>query len=273
MISTLRSLFRPRFRPLFRHHATDAAPVVSWAAVPPGQRLYAIGDIHGRLDLFRTMIDRIDADDAARDPAETTVILLGDLVDRGPDSAGVIDAARTWGRQRRVRLVQGNHEEMFLRSFDDDETLRHFLRYGGRETLASYAIPPDACDHATMAELRRMMATRVPAADIAFLHAMEERVHIGDYLFVHAGIRPGVPIAEQTGSDMRWIRGEFLQDRSVREFMVVHGHTIVDEPEFTPNRIGLDTGAFQSGRLTAIGLEGTRQCLVTVSDNDPSGIS
>lgn len=269
MISTLRSLFRP----LFRHHATDAAPVVSWAAVPPGQRLYAIGDIHGRLDLFRTMIERIDADDAARDPAETTVILLGDLVDRGPDSAGVIDAARTWGRQRRVRLVQGNHEEMFLRSFDDDETLRHFLRYGGRETLASYTIPPDACDHATMAELRRMMATGVPAADIAFLQAMEERVHIGDYLFVHAGIRPGVPIAEQTGSDMRWIRGEFLQDRSVREFMVVHGHTIVDEPEFTPNRIGLDTGAFQSGRLTAIGLEGTRQWLVTVSDNDPTGIS
>jgi serine/threonine protein phosphatase 1 len=102
---------------------------------PPGQRLYAIGDIHGRLDLFRTMIDRIDADDAARDPAETTVILLGDLVDRGPDSAGVIDAARAWGRQRRVRLVQGNHEEMFLGSFDDDKTLRHFLRYGGREPL------------------------------------------------------------------------------------------------------------------------------------------
>jgi serine/threonine protein phosphatase 1 len=113
----------------------------------------------------------------------------------------------------------------------------------------------------------------VCSSDLVFLQAMEERVHIGDYLFVHAGIRPGVPIAEQTGSDMRWIRGEFLQDRSVREFMVVHGHTIVDEPEFTPNRIGLDTGAFQSGRLTAIGLEGTRQWLVTVSDNDPSGIS
>lgn len=254
MISTLRSLLGSR--------ATNAAPVTSWATVPPGQRLYAIGDVHGRLDLFRTMIDRIEADDAARGPADTTVILLGDLVDRGPDSAGVIDAARAWGARRRLRLVQGNHEEMFLDSFHDDETLRQFLRHGGRETLASYRIDAATCDSATTAELRQTMATCVPAADIAFLQAMEERVHVGDYLFVHAGIRPGVPIAEQTGSDMRWIRGEFLHDQSVREFMVVHGHTIAEEPEFTPNRIGLDTGAYRSGRLTGIGLEGTRQWLV-----------
>lgn len=271
MFNTLRSLFADRS--LFARRAATAAPATSWAAVPRGQRLYAIGDIHGRLDLFRTMIDRIEADDAARGPADTTVILLGDLVDRGADSAGVIDTARAWSRQRRVRFIQGNHEEMFLGSFDSDETLRRFLRFGGRETLASYQIDPDAGDHATLPDLRKAMAERVPAADIAFLQTMEERVHIGDYLFVHAGIRPGVPIAEQAASDMRWIRGEFLQDRSVREFMVVHGHTIAEEPEFTPNRIGLDTGAYRSGRLTGIGLEGTRQWLVTVSDNNPSGIS
>ena len=102
----------------------------------------------------------------------------------------------------------------------------------------------------------------MPQSHVDFLNRGEDMIQIGDYVFVHAGIRPGVPIAEQTGSDMRWIRGEFLHDQSVREFMVVHGHTIAEEPEFTPNRIGLDTGAYRSGRLTGIGLEGTRQWLV-----------
>ncbi|MEO0031159.1 MAG: hypothetical protein RIS94_917 [Pseudomonadota bacterium] len=238
----------------------EPAPLLT--CMPAGERAYAIGDIHGRLDLLCEMIELIEADDEARGPAQTTVILLGDLVDRGPDSAGVIATARDWARRRTVRFLAGNHEEMFLGSFEREDTLRHFLRHGGRETLLSYPIDPEVYNRATLDELRAMMPQFVPQADIAFMEAMEEQIRIGDYLFVHAGIRPGVPLEEQQASDLRWIRGEFIEDRSPRDFAVVHGHTIMDEPSLTPTRIGIDTGAFASGRLTAVGLEGAERWLV-----------
>ncbi|WP_338467715.1 metallophosphoesterase [Novosphingobium sp. ZN18A2] len=225
--------------------------------MPDGQRVYAIGDIHGRLDLFERLIAAIEADDIARGPAETTVILLGDLVDRGPDSRGVIDRARRWARQRAVRFIGGNHEEMFLAAFERDEALRHFLRFGGRETLLSYDIDRPTYDRKTVPELREFLPLVVPEDHVAFMNGMEESIRIGDYLFVHAGIRPGVPVDEQVTADLRWIRGEFLDDKSDRGFIVVHGHTITDTVDEQPNRIGIDTGAFASDRLTAIGLEGT----------------
>lgn len=235
------------------------------AAVPPGERIYAIGDIHGRLDLFLDLVERIEADDAQRGPADTTVVLLGDLVDRGPDSAGVIRTAREWATTRRVRFLAGNHEEMFLGSFQRDDTLRHFLRHGGKETLLSYPIDRETYDRTTLAELRELMPSFVPAEDVAFLEAMEDQIRIGDYLFVHAGIRPGVPLDQQHFSDLRWIRAEFLNERKAHGFVVVHGHTIVDEPEFHGNRIGIDTGAYASGRLTALGLEGRDRWLLAAS--------
>ncbi|MDE2562291.1 MAG: serine/threonine protein phosphatase [Sphingomonadales bacterium] len=244
MIRRLRTMFAPE----------PAAPQRS-AEVPAGQRVYAVGDIHGRLDLFEQLIAKIDADDAARDPADTTVVLLGDLVDRGPDSAGVIERARRWARKRKLRFIGGNHEEMFLSAFERDEALRHFLRYGGKETLLSYPIDPQTYERATLEELRTLMPLIVPAEHIRFMEDMESRVRIGDYLFVHAGIRPGVPVDEQQCADLRWIRGEFLDDQRDHGFVVVHGHTITDEVESRPNRIGIDTGAFASDRLTAIGLE------------------
>lgn len=251
-----------RIRTLF---AAKAAPEPV-TRVPDGERVYAIGDIHGRLDLFRRMIATIEADDAARTPAKTTVILLGDLVDRGPDSAGVIATAREWAQRRTVRMLAGNHEEMFLGSFEREDTLRHFLRHGGRETLLSYPIDPDEYNRVTLEELRALMPSLVPADDIAFLQAMEDRIRIGDYLFVHAGIRPGVALESQQTSDLRWIRGEFIEDKTPRDFAVVHGHTIFDEPSITPTRIGIDTGAFASGKLTAVGLEGAERWLITAED-------
>lgn len=237
----------------------DAPAIVP--TIPVGQRIYAIGDIHGRLDLFDDLIARIEADDAARESARTTVILLGDLVDRGPDSAGVVRRARDWATTREVRAIAGNHEEMFLGSFDRDDTLRHFLRHGGRETLLSY-MDYDTYARTTIEELRAMLPDVVPDEDVAYMRAMEDAIRVGDYLFVHAGIRPGVPIEEQQTSDLRWIRREFIEDRGPRDFVVVHGHTIADEPELRPTRIGIDTGAFASGRLTAIGLEGTARWLL-----------
>lgn len=250
MLKKLRSLFAA---------PTPEAPVTQ---VPAGERVYAVGDIHGRLDLFTAMIDRIEADDKARGPARTTVILLGDLIDRGPDSSGVIAAARAWAQRRTVRCLAGNHEEMFLESFDDEAVLRHFLRHGGRETLLSYPIDPEEYLCATLEDVQALMRERVPEADLAYIRAMEDMIRIGDYVFVHAGVRPGVALDAQKVGDLRWIRGEFIEDDAPRDFAVVHGHTISADPEVGPVRIGIDTGAFTSGNLTAIGLEGADRWLL-----------
>lgn len=251
MLNKLRALF---------NSAPAVAPVAT--AIPAGERVYAVGDIHGRADLFEMIITRIENDNAARGPAQTTMILLGDLVDRGPGSATVIAMAREWAKFRKVRILQGNHEEMFLKSFEDENTLRHFLRFGGRETLLSYPITAEEYQRTTLDELQMLMAERVPFADVQFMRGMENLIRIGDYVFVHAGIRPGVPLDQQSPADLRWIRGEFLDDPTPRDFAVVHGHTITPEPELHPWRIGVDTGAFASGQLTAIGLEGTERWLV-----------
>lgn len=249
MLSSLRKLFKP----------SDAAPRPS---VPPGERVYAIGDIHGCDAQFAALIDAIEGDDAARGAARTTVILLGDLVDRGPDSAGVLRRARDWQQDRTVRILAGNHEEMFLLGFAKTEVLRSFLRHGGRETLLSYPIDPAAYADADFAETQRLMKQGVPSADRAFMESFEDSITIGDYHFVHAGIRPGVPLDQQKRADLRWIREPFIDSRDSHGPVIVHGHTIFDETDVQPNRIGIDTGAYASGRLTAIGLEGTARWLL-----------
>jgi len=258
MLKTLRQIFA---------READAAP---GAAIPAGERVYAVGDIHGRLDLFEAIIDAIERDDAAHPLARTTVILLGDLVDRGPDSAGVIARARQWQKQRTVRILAGNHEEMFLSSFDDVEVLRHFLRFGGKETVLSYDIDRDAYNAAELEEVQAMMQSIVPEADRAFMRGFEDMIAIGDYLFVHAGIAPGVPFEEQRRKDLRWIREPFLSHGEPHAAVVVHGHTISDEPVERGNRIGIDTGAYSSGRLTALVLEGTSRRYIEAIDDEGS---
>ena len=255
MIKRLRSILSPA-----------PEPAAATAAVPAGQRVYAIGDIHGRLDLFEQLIAAIENDDAARNPAETTVILLGDLIDRGPDSAGVIDAAMAWGDRRRVRLLAGNHEEMFIDSLERTEVLRHFLRYGGKETVLSYPIDRTDYRELSLDELQARMREAVPQAHVDYLTNAEDLVAIGDYLFVHAGIRPGVALENQNPSDLRWIREKFITDPRDHGCVVVHGHTISTGVEEMPNRIGIDTGAFQSGRLTALGLEGSQRWYLAARD-------
>jgi len=230
--------------------------------VPDGRRVYAVGDIHGCADLFGDIISAIEADDDARGAAETTVILLGDLVDRGPDSRGVIDAARDWSRRRAVRILLGNHEEMFLKSLEDEGALRQFIRFGGRETILSYGVTPDEYREMTFEELRASMAAFIPPEDLDFIRGFEDMIVIGDYVFVHAGIRPGVELGSQAPADLRWIREPFLSRVSHDRACVVHGHTITDAPEVLPGRVGIDTGAYASGRLTAIGLEGGERWLL-----------
>jgi len=243
------------------------------AAVPPGRRVYAVGDVHGRLDLFDALLAGIEADDAASGPAEATIVLLGDLVDRGADSAGVVARARELQARRDTHILAGNHEEMFLRSFDDLDMFRHFLRHGGRETVLSYGVDPRRFADATLAEAQDLMRDTVPRADLDFLHALEDHLAVGDYLFVHAGIDPKVPLAEQRRESLRWIREPFLSHTDPHEHVVVHGHTITQEPEDRGNRIGIDTGAYRTGRLTALVLEGTARRYIVAAEGEGGAIT
>jgi len=243
------------------------------ASVPAGERVYAVGDIHGRSDLFIALIEAIEIDNREKGPATTTVVLLGDLVDRGPDSVNVLALAREWQKFRNVRILAGNHEEMFLRSFDNVDMMRHFLRHGGRETLLSYGVDKREYSRASIEELQELMAKLVPQADLDFIAGFENIITIGDYIFVHAGIEPGLPLEEQSISKLRWIREPFLSHREAHDGVIVHGHTISEAPEDQGNRIGVDTGAYCSGRLTAIVLEGDSRRYMTAIDDGENGIS
>jgi len=258
MFEPLRQIFRSRQR-------ASERPL---PAVPPGTRWYAVGDVHGRLDLFEELIAAIESDDRDAPPADTTVVLLGDLIDRGPDSAGVVARARAWQAARRVRLLAGNHEEMFLYALEDVAVLRHFLRHGGRQTALSYGIPREAYDSATMEELQAKLAAVVPREDLRFLSSAKNYLVAGDYLFVHAGIAPDVPLEEQEEHHLRWIREPFLDHEAPHERFVVHGHTITDGIDERANRIGIDTGAYKSGCLTALVLEGTTRRIIQAVERD-----
>jgi len=237
--------------------------------VPEGERVYAVGDIHGRLDLFEALIMAIDEDDNSAKPARTTVILLGDLVDRGADSAGVVRRARKWQEDRDVRILCGNHEEMFLKSFTDRNILPHFLRHGGKQTLASYGVDKVLLVDPKLDEVQAAMAQLVPSQDRAFIASFEDMVWIGDYVFVHAGVDPAAGLEEQSREHLRWIREPFLSHAGPYEKVVVHGHSIADEPQDMGNRIGIDTGAYMSGKLTALVLEGSgRRYIETCVEHD-----
>ena len=241
-------------------------PAKRRASVPEGVRAYVIGDIHGRFDLFEELIKAIEEDDGAcGSKAQTSIILLGDLVDRGPDSYGVIKLARLWDEYRNIRYLMGNHEEMFLESFDDTAVLRHFLKHGGRETILSYGVTRKEFNTASLEELQLIMQSKVPASDIEFMASFEDMIELGDYLFVHAGINPKKPLDEQQPGELRWIREPFLKYKEKHSHIVVHGHTITEEIDERKNRIGIDTGAYRYGRLTALVLEGdTRRYIQSV---------
>lgn len=238
---------------------TRRASATSAAAVPPGERVYAVGDVHGCDDLLGRLLTLIDQDDAERGPARTTIIFLGDLVDRGPASAAVIERLRLLSAARPdTRFLLGNHEEVFLEALSGEpKALRMFCRIGGRETIMSYGVEAADYDRMDYEELHAAMGARVPAAHREFLAGFEDIIIIGDYVFVHAGIRPGADLDSQRAADLRWIRNPFLNYDRPLEKMVVHGHTISEDLDIQPHRIGVDTGAYDTGCLTALGLEGT----------------
>ena len=247
---------------------TRAEKQTALPAIPEGRRVYAVGDIHGCLSLFDKLLAKLDEDNEARAAADVTLILLGDLVDRGPESAGVVERAiQLQSTGGDVRWLLGNHEEVFLKALSGDPSaMRYFVRIGGGPTIHSYGLDGDEYLGMSFEELAEAFPRLVPDKHRRFLETAEEMIAIGDYVFVHAGIRPGVPLDSQRPSDLRWIRDDFLEDGSDHGCVVVHGHTIFDEVQERTNRIGIDTGAYATGRLTAIGLEGTERWFVTAED-------
>ncbi|QIG79555.1 metallophosphoesterase [Stakelama tenebrarum] len=229
-----------------------------------GKRVYAIGDIHGRADLLEDLLARIEADHFARGEAPVQLIFLGDLVDRGPDSAKVVKRLMQIRREHEdTHFLMGNHEEVFLLALEGNmEALRLFDRIGGRQTMQSYGISDHALMRADFEELSGILAEHIPQDHVDFLAGFEDLIVVGDYAFVHAGIDPRKPLAEQSKGDLRWIRTRFLDHRQPFEKVIVHGHTITPEVDWRPNRIGIDTGAFVSGTLTALGLEGEERWLL-----------
>ncbi len=232
--------------------------------------VYAVGDIHGRTDAFCQLLGLVADDARLTAPSKRpSLILLGDYVDRGPDSRGTLDvilATQAAGLFDVVAL-RGNHEDAMLKVLDDPGFAETWVSNWGRATLASYGVQgwTDA------AAARDLFAAAVPATHRAFLESLPLSLRIGDYLFVHAGVRPGVALDAQADRDLMWIRYDFLDSEADHGVMVVHGHTPTAEPVVRQNRIGIDTGVYASGTLTAVRLEGTtRRFLQARAAPDPN---
>lgn len=227
-----------------------------------GRVIYAVGDIHGCYDLARALLGDITDDMKRLDAAARPLIVMcGDYVDRGGRSADVL-AMLLWMERHApcdtVFLI-GNHEAMLLAFVDDPDTARRWLRHGGEETLASYGVDPVAYPSADegCGRLRDAFVDAVPFSHLDLLRRLPLHHRCGNYIFVHAGLRPGIALKRQTEEDCLWIRGDFLSAARASEGIVVHGHSWVDDqPIVTDGRIGIDTGAYRTGVLTAVRLDG-----------------
>lgn len=233
--------------------------------LPDGRRCYAIGDVHGRLDLLVGAIASLRADVSAHPIERAFVVFLGDLIDRGPCAREVIELLRStdWTGTTPV-FLSGNHEEALLAGYDGDLTaLRSWAGFGGAETAQSYGVSPVLLLKEDWQGYWQAIRAAIPPEHIEFLRGFYDQFALGDYLFVHAGVRPGLAIDAQHPRDLRWIREEFLQSTEDFGKVVVHGHTISDAPELLANRIGIDTGAYRTGRLTVLRLQGTDQQILS----------
>ncbi len=230
--------------------------------VPEGELVYAVGDIHGRADLLADLFRQIDADAAGRDASKKTLVFVGDYVDRGPDSRGVVEMllhALPGGFE--ARFLKGNHEAMLLDFIAEPDRLEHWRMNGGGATMESYGVDVAGLLAADASPLvwHAVFTAKLPEPHLAFYKSLRLHVSAGDYLFVHAGIRPGVPLEAQDETDLIWIRGKFLDATEPFGAVVVHGHTPVDAPVVKSNRIAIDTGAVFTGRLTALRLQNGEQ--------------
>ena len=245
--------------------AADDPGISAKAHVPDGSLVCAIGDIHGRIDLLRELEHRLVRQAERRSETRRVLVYLGDYLDRGGQSRAVIDhlIAPPPDGFERICLI-GNHEEFVLRFLESPGDGSVWLMNGGRETLLSYGVslPADMPSPDEIERAREDLMTGLPRAHLAFLRSLTLTHLEGDYLFVHAGIRPGVKLADQRPDDLLWIREPFLESKVDHGHVVVHGHTVSDKPDVRHNRIGIDTGAYASGRLTALVLSGAARQFV-----------
>ncbi|MBI5165297.1 MAG: serine/threonine protein phosphatase [Magnetospirillum sp.] len=231
------------------------------AGVPAGTRVYAVGDVHGRTDLLDLLLARMAEEVAVDRPERLVVVFLGDYVDRGPDSRGVVErlaAGPPSGPLAGAEWVclRGNHEDFLLRFLDGGADGKAWCYNGGLETVRSYAgAIPDGLE-GDMAALQLLLSRALPPAHLRFLSRLKLSWSEGDYVFVHAGVRPGVALEDQAPADLMWIRDDFLAHGGPMDKVVVHGHSVRPTPEVRPWRIGIDTGAYRTGLLTALVLEG-----------------
>jgi serine/threonine protein phosphatase 1 len=236
----------------------SAAPTQR-ARLPDGRRIYAVGDIHGCAQLLAGIFDRID-DDVKRRPASKVIqVFLGDYIDRGPEPRQVIDLLIARQRDANVVLLKGNHEDCAIRFLSDPKTLTQWKNIGGLSTVASYGVA--AADYRAASSQQAIadaLRQSMPATHLSFLHRLALSFTCGDFFFAHAGVRPGIALEKQSPQDLLWIRDDFLCHEESFGKVVVHGHTPSHEPVIRPNRINIDTGAYATGRLTCLVLEGDR---------------
>ena len=225
-------------------------------SLPPETRIYAIADIHGRADLLHEIVARIDDDLERRPIRHWLEVYLGDYIDRGPDSKGVIDLLTIRLVRNHAVCLRGNHEALMEAFLEGGGGLQSWLKLGGSRTLASYGVSRISGNE-SVTDLRRSFLAAFPRTHELFLRCLRNSFVCGDFLFVHAGIRPNVPLDSQSSIDLLWIRDEFLSSAQDHGKFVVHGHTPVRHPDIRGNRMNVDTGAWRTGILTCVAIEGT----------------
>jgi serine/threonine protein phosphatase 1 len=229
-------------------------------------RIYAIGDIHGRLDLLNELLARITSDIALRPTARPLYVFLGDYIDRGPSSRETIDRLIQHGKAHESVFLKGNHELIAIKCLSDRGLFDQWLRLGGLETLVSYGVPAETLANGKqIAELQSAFHSALPQAHFRFFRDLKNSFECGDFFFAHAGVKPNVELSRQKENDLLWIRGEFLSSKDDFGKIIVHGHTPTREIEVRPNRINIDTGAFATGRLSCLVLEGEDLSVIDTS--------
>jgi serine/threonine protein phosphatase 1 len=235
-------------------------------SLPAELRIYAIGDIHGRLDLLDELLARISSDIALRPTKRPLYVFLGDYIDRGSASRETIDRLIEHGKTHESVFLKGNHELIAIKCLSDRGLFDQWLRLGGLETLVSYGVPAETLANGKqIAELQSAFHGALPQAHFRFFRDLKNSFECGDFFFAHAGVKPNVELSRQKENDLLWIRGEFLTSTDDFGKIVVHGHTPTHEIEVAPNRINIDTGAFATGRLSCLVLEGEELSVIDTS--------
>jgi serine/threonine protein phosphatase 1 len=236
-------------------------------SLPPRLRIYAVGDIHGRLDLVTDMLSRIQGDIARRPTERPIHVFLGDYIDRGSWSRETIDKLIEYSSAHECIFLKGNHESIAIKCLSDRGLFDQWMRLGGLETLLSYGLAPESLAAGrSIVELQSAFHGALPQKHFRFFRDLQNSFTCGDFFFAHAGVKPHVELSQQNESDLLWIRDEFLSSSLEFGKIIVHGHTPTSEVFVGPNRINIDTGAFATGRLTCLVIEGESLSIIDTSE-------